>query len=298
MQKTPNVLPLLDRYDTFLIDLWGVIHDGDHLYPHVVETLQTMREQSKRVVFLSNAPRRAKKAQARLDRFGIPRDCYEFVMTSGQQVHDMLSESPFMGRRYYYIGPEYDADLLDGLGFERVDSPDKAEFVLNVDIIDHERDDAWHASLLKPCAERGLPMLCANPDLRVVKQNGVAYRCSGHLAELYEKMGGTVRNIGKPFPEVYEHCLSKLGVTDKSKVLAIGDSLRTDIRGGRDAGLDTLLIMEGVMKEAWQNHGGNVGGMEAYCEKEGAVPTYVAENFGSARLRSRNAETSAAGAPR
>lgn len=251
MQHLEGLAPIADRYDGFILDLWGVIHDGVKLYPHSKATLEALRAQGKRIVMLSNAPRRAVMVERALTALGIPRDLYDGVMTSGESVWQALRErdDPWfarLGRRAFWLGPGRDLPLLEGLDIELAVSPADADFVLNIgaDEAVSEDDLAPHIPALKDCLRAGLPMICANPDLIIVR-DGRQILCAGILAEEYARMGGEFRWRGKPSPEVYGPALSMLGV-ETSRVLAVGDALRTDIAGAQGVGLDSAWVLDGI----------------------------------------------------
>jgi HAD superfamily hydrolase (TIGR01459 family) len=242
---------LADRYDGYVVDLWGVIHDGLTTYDGAVPCLAALRARGRRVVLLSNAPRRAAVAVAGLRRLGVPDDLYDAIVTSGEACFLALRDRPdawfrALGRRVHHIGPPRDASVLDGLGLDRMDDPAQASFVLNTGPDDERSptDPAAFDDVLRACRAAGLPMLCANPDLTVMR-DGVAIVCAGALAERYRDLGGDVRSIGKPDPAIYGSVFAQLGV-DPGRTLAIGDSLRTDIAGAAAAGIDALWILRGI----------------------------------------------------
>ena len=251
MRHLEGIAPFADRYEGFILDLWGVIHDGVKLYPHSKATLEALRAHGKRIVMLSNAPRRAAMVEKALGALGIHRDLYDGVMTSGESVWQALRtrDDPWfarLGRRAFWLGPGRDLPLLEGLDIELALSPADADFVLNVgaDEAVSDTDLAPHLPALEDCLRAGLPMVCANPDLIIVR-DGRQILCAGLLAETYAKMGGEFRWRGKPGPEVYGPSLAMLGV-DTGRVLAVGDALRTDIAGAAGAGIDSCWVLDGI----------------------------------------------------
>ncbi len=235
---------LAERYDAFLVDLWGVVHDGSALYPGVMGCLRALHASGQPVVFISNAPRRAARAVRVLTALGIPEAFYDTVITSGEVAYATLAqETP---RPYYFIGPQRDADVLDGLAYRPVPLGGAA-CLLNVGF-GSEQDAVEDVSpMLEDAALRGLPMECLNPDLEVVKITGERYPCAGMIAQAYEACGGKVRYFGKPYPEIYARCMEHLQ-RPVHRVLAIGDSLHTDIAGAHGSGLDSVLIKGGILK--------------------------------------------------
>lgn len=247
MQHFPGLSSLLDRYDAFLLDLWGVVHDGNALYPGVRETLIDMHERGKRILFLSNAPRRAEKARVRLLELGIPAEIAREVITSGEAAFLHLAKREEGWQRYAFCGPERDRDLLAGLPYEAA-PPEEADFILNVGFTDDNEPVSYWMSLLEAARARAMPMLCANPDRIVVRLSGEVLPCAGQLADAYAAMGGQVRYFGKPYGEVYELCCERMAGVPKERILAVGDSLETDILGANRAGIDSALITGGILK--------------------------------------------------
>ncbi len=249
----------MPRYRGFILDLWGVIHDGSRLYPHALECLKQLRAQGKRVFFLSNAPRRVHKVTAVLESIGVSADLYEGVMSSGEAAYQAMAAGEVsVGKRYLYIGPERDADVLQGLSYSS-GPPEEADFILNVGFGSEEAGLEDLTPLLARCLARRLPMLCLNPDMEVVKISGERFPCAGVIARQYVSMGGAVQWYGKPYPAVYRHCLARLAPLRPAEILAVGDGLYTDILGANNAGIDTLLIQGGIL----QGRQAEVGAPEA-----------------------------------
>ena len=274
----PGLRAIVGDYDGYIVDLWGTLHDGVRPIPGAVECLLELRKAGKHVCLLSNAPRRIASVVNRLDEMNVPRDAYDFVMSSGEAAHLALAEraDPWharLGRRCFHLGPPRDNDVREGIGLELVDSVEKADFVLATGI------DAWdetveqHAPTLDAAARRGLPMVCANPDL-VVMVGDRRSICAGAIAARYEELGGDVFYHGKPHPSVYRTCFELLGTRDPERLIGIGDSLRTDIAGANAAGIASLLLTgEGIHAEEFALA---PGGLAGAIEREGHVPTYVA----------------------
>jgi len=241
---------LAPRYDGFILDLWGVVHDGTAPFPGVLDCMQRLIAVGKRLVLLSNAPRRADDVVRRIAAIGVPAGLYHGVMSSGEEawLHLFRRDDPFyaaLGRHCLQIGSERDLEMREGLDLDFVATPEEADFILNTGPAEWDDTIEDYAPLLDVALRRGLPMVCANPDL-VVIHNGKPALCAGALAEHYERLGGRVRWHGKPYASVYDSCLDLLGITDRRRILAIGDSLRTDIAGAKAAGIDSLLIAGGV----------------------------------------------------
>jgi HAD superfamily hydrolase (TIGR01459 family) len=249
----PGLRAAADRYDGFILDLWGLIHDGRTAYPGAGETLRRLREMGKRVVMLSNSPRRAESLKQMMERMGIGRDHYNEVMSSGEAVfQELLTRAdPWfaaLGKRCLLVGVERDRDLLTGLDLSLVETLDQADFILNTGPDGPEAKLEDYTALLDGAADLGLPMVCANPDL-VVMVDGLQVLCAGALAAYYERKGGDVRYRGKPDPAIYQSCFSLLRVGDKNRILAVGDAFHTDMAGAKNAGIDGLFCSGGIHAE-------------------------------------------------
>ena len=239
-----------ERYDGFVLDLWGVVHDGVTVFPGVIEALERLRDASKKLVFLSNAPRRAEIVAAQLDGFGITAALHHGVMSSGEATWRHLHDRPDewyqgLGRHCLRIGPTRDNQALAGLEYVEAENVDTADFILVTGPRDLMSSAEPYDDILAVARERGLPLVCANPDLEVIR-GGLRQICAGAIAARYEAQGGDVRWHGKPDASVYEPCFEMLGIDDKRRILGIGDSFATDIKGANAAGLDALLVARGI----------------------------------------------------
>ena len=270
-----------DRYDGFILDLWGVIHDGVNPYDGAADCLTQLKQAGKRCVLLSNAPRRSFAAEKMLARMGLEASLYTGLLTSGEAVHLALRDrtDPWfaaLGRRVWHLGPERDRNVMEGLDVDTVATPAEADFVLNTGPDDHRgpTDVAAFEDVLVECARHGLPMICANPDLEVIR-GGVRVICAGALAARYEQMGGAVRSLGKPDPAIYDPVLAMLG-TEKRRTLAVGDSLRTDIAGAATAGVDSCWVLGGIHGEAL---GGDHGAATEEARLAGLHPVAIVPRF-------------------
>ncbi len=240
-----------DRYDGFILDLWGTIHDGVAPLPGAVACLRALAERGKRVLILSNAPRRTGAVIDRMDRVGIPRDCYGPVLSSGEAGWLALHARSDawharLGDRAFLIGEAGDESVLQGQPVEAVDTPDRATFLLCVGAFRRGDTVADYAALLAGAQARALPMLCVNPDLEVLR-GPKREICAGAIAARYEALGGDVRYHGKPHRPIYELSFARLAGILPARILAVGDSLRTDIAGASAVGIDSLFVTGGLM---------------------------------------------------
>ena len=275
---------LAPEYDGFILDLWGVVHDGVAPFPGVLDCMERLIGAGRRLVLLSNAPRRSDDVVRRIARIGVPKRLYHGVMSSGEEAWQHLKhrDEAFyaaLGTHCLHIGSERDLEMRDGLDLAFVATPAEADFILNTGPAEWDDTIEDYAPALQAALARGLPMVCANPDL-VVIHDGKPALCAGALAEEYERLGGQVRWHGKPYPSVYESCLGLLGISDRSRILAIGDSLRTDIAGASGAGIDSLLIAGGVHAVEFCTDGAlDLERVTAAIETSGCWPIGVAARF-------------------
>ena len=244
---------IVGDYDGFILDLWGVLHDGRAPLPGVLDCLERLKAAGKRTTILSNAPRRSALVEARVAEIGIPRTLYDHLMCSGEETWQHLSRraDPFyaaLGRACYHIGPRRDDNMLADIGLRRVDEVAESDFILNTGPSEFGATVEQYEPMLQAARARGLPMVCANPDL-VVIHSGRRAICAGALAQRYEEIGGAVRWHGKPFPSIYETCFRLLGVAERGRILAVGDSLRTDIAGANAVGIASVLVLGGIHGE-------------------------------------------------
>ena len=275
---------IIDRYDGFLLDLWGCIHDGVAPFQHVADALHRAGAAGKRRLVLSNAPRRADPVLKSMVRLGVPADVCDVVLSSGEATWQAIAQRADdawharLGDRCLHIGPDRDTGMLDGNGVVAAHDPSEATFVLCTGPRLDDLDVEAHEELLAACRARQLPMLCANPDL-VVMRGPQLLVCAGAIAARYAEMGGDVRQHGKPYPEIYERALRLLGIQDKRRVLAVGDSLRTDVAGARAAGLDVAFIPGGIHAEVLgvKKMGDlpDPGAMAHLAREFGVRPTYI-----------------------
>ncbi len=247
------------RYDVVLSDIWGVVHNGVRAHPGAVEALVAYRRQGGRVVLISNAPRPKGPIIAMMDGFGVPRDAYDDVVTSGDATRVILEE--YRGKTVHYVGPPRENDSL----FEGLDiTLGPAEAAKAVVVTDLETDDDtpdMYNDRITGWLHRNLPLIAANPD-RIVEHGDRLIYCGGALADLYEARGGMIIMVGKPYKPIYAEALRLAEkaagrALDRSRILAIGDSVRTDAIGAAGAGLD-LLFITGSIHAAELDAFGNV----------------------------------------
>ncbi len=254
-QIVPSLAEISAPYDALFCDLWGCLHNGVTPFPAAVAALQGFRARGGKVVLLTNAPRPARFVIATLDRLGVPRDAWDLVVSSGDAAQDAMLAGA-VGRKVWHLGPAKDDGFFTEIppewqgraDVERVPF-DEAEGIVCTGPFDEmtEVPEDYRARFLL-AKTRGLPMLCANPDI-VVDMGETRIYCAGALAALYEEMGGTAMYFGKPHPPIYDLArrkLSAIGGVDDSRILAIGDGINTDVSGAAGEGIDVLFVSGGL----------------------------------------------------
>jgi HAD superfamily hydrolase (TIGR01459 family) len=239
-----QLAPFAANYDALLCDAWGVIHNGVELFAGASEALTKFRAERGPVIILTNAPRPSSIIPPQLDRLGLPRSAYDAVVTSGDATRAAIAER--LPAAAYRIGPEKDDKLYEGIDI-RFAPLRESEFIVCSGLVDDQREtpDDYRA-LLGEAAARGLPMICANPDV-VVRWGGRLIYCAGALAEIYEALGGEVVYGGKPHAPIYDLALKSIAEAKgrpvpRDRVLAIGDGVATDIAGANAQGIDAIFV--------------------------------------------------------
>lgn len=286
--QVPRLLPGLrsaaHQYEAFILDLWGVIHDGHSAFPHSREALHHLKEAGRTVLLLSNAPRRSHALITQMEGFGIPRDLYTMVMSSGEAVNEALRERTdpafaALGEKCFHLGPERDRSVFEDVNVALVPIAE-AEFFVNTGPCDLSETVADYEDTLKACADRGLTMICANPDRLVIRQ-GKPVVCAGALADRYRDMGGTVVVRGKPDPVIYHRCVEMMGA-NPFRTAVIGDALETDMAGAAAAGLTGIWVTGGIhARELDAGYGkpAEPNRIAEVCDRAGLAPTAVLPGF-------------------
>ncbi|HEX6217803.1 MAG TPA: TIGR01459 family HAD-type hydrolase [Sphingomicrobium sp.] len=231
---------LPERYRLILCDIWGVVHDGVSLYPGSAERLAQWRGEGRTVILITNAPRTAEAVAAQLDRIGLPRDCWDGIETSGEAGIAALMA---LGEPVGFLGTGADRAILEGRGLELAESGFR--HLAGVGLEPSRPAVVDYAAQLESLQQQGVIFHCLNPD-RIVMRGGVSEPCAGALADVYLALGGEVVWYGKPHETIYRHALNLGGNPPPEGVLAIGDSLQTDILGAARMGFDAIFVTGGI----------------------------------------------------
>ena len=270
-----------ESYDAFLIDIWGVIHDGNSLYSGAYECLTQLQQTGKTVVLLSNAARRQRDVKRELEQFGIEAIMYQGIVSSGeltwQVLNQRLQEQSMPAKTAYYLGPERSRNLIDGLDLNWVDDIRKADFVLNAGAVTGNPTDTSDCEkLLQEALRIDLPMICANPDIIAIR-HGKAGISAGAIAQSYAALGAShIEYFGKPYAPIYRQAFELCDPVPEKKILALGDAFATDICGASGMGIDSWLIAAGIHRQSLSplNQNSILETAEEYV-----LPTFASELF-------------------
>jgi HAD superfamily hydrolase (TIGR01459 family) len=271
---------LAGAIDVLICDVWGVVHNGQNAHAAACDALQRFRAGGGTVVMVSNAPRPADDVIPQLLRFGVPREAFDSIITSGDLTRSLIAERA--GQGVLHLGPPRDLTLFEGL-----DAPfataETAQYCVCSGFADDERETpADYADVLEQMARRRLTMICANPDL-IVERGHKLIPCAGAMAEAFEALGGSTIYAGKPHQPVYRKALALAEALrgtrpDLARVKAVGDAIRTDVAGAAGMGLDAILLLDGIHwadvgREDWPAQ------FRPWLARQSATPRYVMERL-------------------
>ena len=231
---------IFNDYDTFVIDLWGVIHNGIKLHQSAIEVLRNLKKNNKEFFLISNAPRPRNSVAKFLKKLDLEDKYFDHIYTSGDASLEALKLKKF-GNKFFHIGPPKDFDLFKNFQVNKTNIIEESEYLLCTGLFDFEENNLnYYSKFLKKYVDKKL--ICTNPDLIVHRGSKEEY-CAGSVAKIFQNIGGSVIYYGKPYPDIYKNCIK-----DKKKVLAIGDNLNTDIKGANIMNYHSLFILNGVHK--------------------------------------------------
>src|ERR1700753_3781463 len=244
-EKLPG---LVGGVDVLLSDIWGVVHNGLVSFPEACEALHNFRKQGGTVILITNAPRPADSVQRQLRKLGVADETYDAIVSSGDLTRRFVADHP--GGKVFQLGPERDNSIYRGLDVALAPL-EQADYIVCTGLFDDETETAEdYRGMMLQARERKLPLICANPDIVVERGDRLIY-CAGAIAELYRELGGEVTFYGKPHRPIYERAMVLAGerdgrATPLGRVLAIGDSVRTDLAGAHNFGIDCLFVTRGI----------------------------------------------------
>jgi HAD superfamily hydrolase (TIGR01459 family) len=245
---------LVDGVEVILSDIWGVVHNGLESFPEACEALHTYRQRGGTVILITNAPRPADSVQRQLRKLGVADETYDAIVSSGDLTRNFVADHA--GKKIFWIGPERDSSIHRGL--DAVMAPlEQADYIICTGLFDDETESAEdYRAMMLQAREHKLPLICANPDIVVERGDRLIY-CAGAIAELYRELGGEAIFYGKPHRPIYERAMALAAErrgrpTSLDRVLAIGDSVRTDLTGALGFGIDCLFLTRGIHSEEFE----------------------------------------------
>lgn len=278
VQNIQKLREIADDYDVFIIDLWGVIHDGITIFPPTLEVLEKLKHAKKYVYLMTNNPKSTQENVTKLAGMGLMPELYTGLISAGQEGIEMFLSKIFLPDhqrplKALVVEEGFICNWTELVEIERVESPLQADFILGFHIHEKNMDMTVYKPLLTQAIHHKLPFLCVNPDLYASRNNEQFARV-GLLAKTYEEMGGTVFYAGKPSPSIYKNIIEK---HTHKRILMIGDSLVTDIKGANKMGFDGLLISSGNHKEDLS--GLSIQELPTFFHQQGIVPDYLSPHL-------------------
>ena len=271
-----SISEIINKYENYIIDQWGVMHNGENGYKHAIQTIDYLENQNKKLFIISNSSKRTKSSKEKLPKLGFKKQSFVNVLTSGEMIWNTIYEKYSKSqpkKKCFHIYDDTKEDGLlfrEGLNLTFVDNIDYADFILactpfvNMEPIDY-------IPILDKAIKKNLIMYCANPDFETIEKNSNQnIFCMGAVAEIYKKMGGDIIIQGKPEKDIYVETTKSMKL-DKTKTIAIGDSIFHDIKGANNFSIDSILVKSGIHKE--------LENIKLLCKNHHIEPTYIIEDF-------------------
>jgi len=277
VNKLTGIAQISGNYDAFLMDAWGVLHDGKTLYPGALSCLEKLHQANKRVILMSNSSRRASILAKEMLPFNIPEGCLEAIETSGELCWQKMRQSAF-GKTCYFVGPEYSKSLFEDTEIGQTTEIEKADFLLVAGMNNKADHPSQYEGLLGKARERDLQLVCANSDIQVI-HSGERRHCGGAIVARYEKLGGKVHHFGKPHNPIYKASLARLSGVKPSRILAVGDSFDSDIPGAINAGIDCLFVIGGIHEEELGGAPVSENQLDDFYDMHGLRPTAAIDSL-------------------
>jgi HAD superfamily hydrolase (TIGR01459 family) len=271
--------PMAQNYDVLLCDVWGVIHNGVAAFAPACDALLRFRKRGGTAILITNAPRPGDSVARILDRLAVPRQAYDAITSSGDTTRGIVASR--RGQRVFHLGPERDVPIFAGLDLTFAPL-ETADYVVCSGLFDDtiETPESYR-DMLAAMRARSLFMVCANPDIVVERGDALVY-CAGALADAYAVLGGEVLYCGKPHAPIYQVALATAqkarggASVSRNRILAVGDSVRTDLKGANAFGIDSLFITSGIHAE---EYGGrdtpDLGALNTIFDAGGVMPKAV-----------------------
>ena len=261
---------IIDDFDLFLIDQYGVLHDGIKAYPYAVNALVELKRRNKQVVVISNSGKRSSVNISRMAKLGFDDELFDHFVSSGEVAYRFL-KSYLKDERMnscFLIARDRDRSAVEGLEIQLSARPENADLILISGCEPERYSEEHYTALLRSSAENKTSCVCTNPDKKMLTSQGLMFG-AGRIAECYEALGGMVRWIGKPYPSIYQYILALYGDQKAERVLCIGDSIEHDIAGGSSVKLKTLLVKTGIAADVDSTT------LEIYCRRYQVEPDFI-----------------------
>lgn len=282
-QAIKGLREIVDRFDAVLLDQLGALHTGKAVFPAARRCVEHLRAAGKKILVLSNSGKRSQENAMRLADLGLPPELYDGVLTSGEVTWAGLrdrADATFagLGNRCFLISRGNDRSPIAGLPIEQVDDIAHADFILLAGLDDRQASHAFWESAFREAAARGVPLICANPDITMFGATELL-PAAGAIAAQYAAMGGAVTYVGKPHPPIFAAAMRALGQPPSGRVIVIGDSLDHDVFGGRLAGMLTVLITSGVHADILRPNADVVEGVTSMVSDSDRRPHWLIEHL-------------------
>lgn len=255
-EEIVNFQNIVDKYDLYFVDLWGVIHNGIKLFSNAIEVLNNLKNNNKKVILISNAPRTHETVKKFLKNLDFDLKLIDSLVTSGDVTKKYIQDN--QDKKFCHLGPPKDNDLFQGVA-NLVDQKDEFDEIICTGLIDEiGQNISDYQRLFENWIGNKKIFICANPDEVVSRGDKIEF-CAGALAKYYKKMGGEVKYFGKPYEAIYDFAYNQTQsqfdtVINKNKILAVGDNLKTDINGAQNFGIHSILILNGIYKDFFRDN--------------------------------------------
>lgn len=261
---------IINDFDLFLVDQYGVLHDGTNAYPHAVDALAELKSQNKQVVVISNSGKRSSSNILRMGKLGFDKELFDHFVSSGEVAYRFLKSylKDEQINSCFLIARDKDRSAVEGLDIQLSAKPQNADLILISGCEPERHSEEHYTALLRSSAENGTRCVCTNPDKKMLTSQGLMFG-AGRIADCYEALGGMVKWIGKPYPSIYQYILSLYSGHDLERVLCIGDSIEHDIAGGNSVSLKTLLVKTGIAADI------GTTALENYYQRYQVQPDFV-----------------------
>lgn len=274
-----NIDTLIDRYRYFLVDQFGVLHNGQNAYAGAADALRSIRHGGGKVIIISNSGKRATSNHERLARLGFTGDCIDRVVSSGETAWHLLRNQIIgqrvpAGAKTFFLANDADRSAVEGLNLTEVPLIEQAQLILLTGQLLKDNALAALCRQLTPALEKNLLCICTNPDKVAFAKDGSKRFSSGTVAQWYQDQGGEVIWLGKPYREIYDYIFDVENITNKSQVVCVGDSVEHDIAGAASQGLDTVLVRTGIADHLTDTQ------MQQIFQQHNHWPTYLIPSIG------------------